>query len=154
MELAKTAGPVAPLQQRPDAFLPDLVNSVNDLAIVLGSLDRHEEALARAEEAVRIYRQLAHQRPDVFVPDLARSLAVRGRVIAADRPSEAIESLAEAIRLLTPFFSRLPQVHAPLMQGTCSDYVQAAEAAGVAADMALPSPVIAVFEKIKSTDPT
>ena len=87
MELAKTAGPVAPLQQRPDASLPDLVNSVNDLAIVLGSLDRHEEALARAEEAVRIYRQLAHQRPDVFVPDLARSLAVRGRVIAAD-PSQ------------------------------------------------------------------
>ena len=138
-------------EQRPDAFLPDLAMSLNNLANRLRDLGRREEALAQAEEAVRIYRQLAQQRPDVFLPDLARFLATRGEIIAADRPGEATEPLAGAIRLLTPFFSRLPQAHAPLMRWICDLYNQAAQSAGIAPDPNLLAPVIAVFEKIESS---
>jgi len=123
----------------------------NNLSLRLSALGRREEALAQAEEAVRIYRQLAQQRPDVFLPDLARFLATRGEIIAADRPGEATEPLAGAIRLLTPFFSRLPQAHAPLMRWICDLYNQAAQSAGIAPDPNLLAPVIAVFEKIESS---
>ena len=61
-------------QQRPDAFLPDLAASLNNLANMLSNLGRREEALALAEESVRIRRQLAQQRPNAFLPDLAASL--------------------------------------------------------------------------------
>ena len=139
-------------QQRPDAFLPDLAMSLNNLANMLSALGRREEALAQAGEAVRIYGQLAQQRPDAFLPDLARSLAVCGNIIAADRPREAMEPLAEAIRLLTPLFSRLPQAHAPLMRYICGVYIQAAQSADIAPDITLLAPLIAVFEKLESSE--
>ena len=59
---------------RPDAFLPDLAMSLNNLGIRLSDLGRREEALAASQEAVDIYRRLAAARPDAFLPDLAMSL--------------------------------------------------------------------------------
>jgi len=46
----------------------------------------------------------------------------------------------------------LPQAHAPLMRGICRDYLQTAESAGIAPDIALLSPVIAAFEKFNSSE--
>jgi tetratricopeptide (TPR) repeat protein len=48
---------------RPDVFRPDLANSLNTQSTCLADLGRHEEALAAAEEAVAIYRQLSKARP-------------------------------------------------------------------------------------------
>ncbi len=45
--------------------------SLNNLANTLSDLGRREEALAAAEEAVGLYRELAAARPDAFRPDLA-----------------------------------------------------------------------------------
>ncbi len=59
---------------RPDAFIPDLAMSLNNLANMLSDLGRREEALKAAEEAVGLYRPLADARPDIFIPDLAGSL--------------------------------------------------------------------------------
>src|ERR1019366_2170263 len=132
-------------QQRPNAFLPHLATALNNLAAMFSILGRQEEALARAEESVRIYRQLARQRPDAFQPDLARSLSLRGRILAKDRPTDAVDSLAEAMRIITPFFSRLPQAHAPLMQTIRDLYLSAAQAAAVAPDSAILDPVTAIF---------
>src|ERR1700716_3327180 len=61
-------------QTRPDAFLPDLATSLNNLSNTLGELGRREEALAAITEAVEGYRRLALARPDDFLPDLAGSL--------------------------------------------------------------------------------
>jgi tetratricopeptide (TPR) repeat protein len=138
-------------QQRPDAFLPDLAMSLNNLANRLSDLGRREEALAQAEEAVRLYRQLAQQRPDAFLPYLATSLAVVGKIVAEERPGEAMGSLAEAIRILTPFLSRLPHAHAPLARFLCSVYLQAAQAAEIEPDLTLLTPMTAVLEKLNSS---
>src|ERR1019366_8988363 len=132
-------------QQHSEAFLPDLALTLNSLATTLSDLGRFEEALVQAEESVRIYRQLARQRPDAFQPDLARSLSLRGRILAKDRPTDAVDSLAEAMRIITPFFSRLPQAHAPLMQTIRDLYLSAAQAAAVAPDSAILDPVTAIF---------
>jgi tetratricopeptide (TPR) repeat protein len=138
-------------QQRPDAFLPDLAMSLNNLANSLSDLGRREEALAQAEEAVRLRRQLAQQRPDAFLPDLARSLAVVGKIVAEERPGEAMGPLAEAIRILTPFLSRLPRAHAPLARFLCSVYLQAAQAAEIEPNLTLLAPMTAVFEELNSS---
>jgi tetratricopeptide (TPR) repeat protein len=61
-------------QSRPDAFLPDLATSLNNLGGHLSNLGRREEALAATQEAVDIRRRLAQTRPDAFLPDLATSL--------------------------------------------------------------------------------
>ena len=46
--------------------------ALNNLANRLSALGRREAALAAAEEAVGLYRELAAARPDAFRPDLAR----------------------------------------------------------------------------------
>ena len=138
--------------QRRDAFLPDLAGSLNNLANGLSAVGRREEALAQAEEALKIYRQLAQQHSDAFLPDLARSLAVRSKIIAEDRPGEAMEPLAEAIRLLTRFFAQSPQAHAPQMRWLFGLYIEAAESAHVDPDLTLLAPVIAVLERLSSPE--
>ena len=45
-----------------------LAGSLNNLSIRLGDLGRREEALAAAEEAAGVYRELAAARPDAFRP--------------------------------------------------------------------------------------
>jgi DNA-binding CsgD family transcriptional regulator/tetratricopeptide (TPR) repeat protein len=61
-ELAKAA---------PDAFLPHLARSLNNLSNQLSDVGRRRAALASIEEAVAIRRQLAQVAPDAFLPDLA-----------------------------------------------------------------------------------
>ncbi len=53
---------------------PLLANARTALAIRLSDLGRREPALAAAEDAVSLYRELTAQNPDVFHPDLAVSL--------------------------------------------------------------------------------
>ena len=139
-------------QERSEAFFPNLAASLNNLANLLRTVGRREEALARAHESVSIYRQLAQRRPDAFLPDLARSLAVRGGILAEVRPGEALESLAEAMSILTPFFSQLPRAYAPLMKDARDSYLSTAQSAGVAPDSAILDPVTAIFEKLNSPE--
>jgi tetratricopeptide (TPR) repeat protein len=66
-------------EQHPDAFLPDLAASLNNLGARLSEMGRRAEALQATQEAVDLYRRLAEQHPDAFLPDLAASLAQPGR---------------------------------------------------------------------------
>ncbi|MEU9609010.1 tetratricopeptide repeat protein, partial [Streptomyces sp. NPDC048057] len=58
----------------PDAYLPDLATSLNNLSNRLGEVGRRAEGLAAIEEAVRIRRTLVEADPDAYLPDLAMSL--------------------------------------------------------------------------------
>ena len=62
------------MQTRPDAFLPDLAITLNNISVHLYDLGRGEEALAASREAVDIYRNLVITRPDAFLPSLAMSV--------------------------------------------------------------------------------
>ena len=73
--------------ERPDAFLPDLATSLNNLGNRLSDLGRREDALAAAQEAVDIRRRLAAERPDAFLPDLATSLNNLGDRSERPRPA-------------------------------------------------------------------
>ena len=57
-------------------FRPDLAESLNNMAVVLGDLGRPEDALAAIEEAVTIRRELAARWPDAHRHELEQSLEV------------------------------------------------------------------------------
>ncbi|WP_345636772.1 tetratricopeptide repeat protein [Rugosimonospora acidiphila] len=59
----------------PDAYLPHVAGSLNNLSNRLTGLGRWEEGLAAVQEAVEVYRELAAARPGAFLPDLAMSLS-------------------------------------------------------------------------------
>ncbi len=90
----------------------------NNLSVRLSDLGRREEALTAAEEAVGHYRALAQAHPDAFGVEQARSLWVFGDLQGdAGKPDRAVGTLAEAIRRLTPTFSRFPEAVAGIMNG-------------------------------------
>ncbi|MGH6937271.1 MAG: tetratricopeptide repeat protein, partial [Methylocella sp.] len=69
----------------------------NNLAATLSALGRPEEALAAAQEAVSIRRDLARARPQAFTPDLAMSLNNLAAMLSAlGRREEALAAAQEA----------------------------------------------------------
>jgi hypothetical protein len=79
---------------------------------------------------------------------LARSLANHAGIVTQERPREAMASYDEAIRLLAPFLSELPNAYAPLIQPIVVGYLQAAQATNVDPDMMLLAPIIPILEKL------
>jgi tetratricopeptide (TPR) repeat protein len=96
----------------PDAFLPDLAASLNNLSNRLGSLGRREPALTAVEEAVSIHRELAAARPDAFLPNLATSLNNRSvRLGELGRREPALAAIEEAVEAYRELAARWPDAH-------------------------------------------
>ncbi len=92
--------------------------------IVLSALGRHEAALAAAEEAVSIRRELAKSSSDTFLPDLARSLHVLGSCLrAVSRPQDTTEAFREGIQILEPFLDAFPDAFRRLAAGLAKGYL-------------------------------
>jgi tetratricopeptide (TPR) repeat protein len=71
-----------------------------DLSNRLGDLGWREEALAAAEEAVTIRRQLAQARPDAFLPNLASALNNQSVYLSdLGRREEALAAVEEAVTI-------------------------------------------------------
>ncbi|RMF34290.1 MAG: hypothetical protein D6759_06065, partial [Chloroflexi bacterium] len=81
--------------------------------------------------------------PDAFLPDLANALDTLGEVLLdAGEPSSALAVLEEALRLLRPFFLRLPAAFADRMRDIVENYGRACEALGREPDRELLEPVL------------
>jgi tetratricopeptide (TPR) repeat protein len=82
-------------EANPD-YLPDLLDTLNDLAVLHDSLFVHKEL----EEVLKIRRQLAKTNPDAYLPDVVATLNCLGALQADEKKHEEaltlIESLAEA----------------------------------------------------------
>ena len=99
---------------RPDAFLPDLAASLNNLGCMLGGLGRRQEARAAAAEAVSVYRMLSSACPDVFLSYLAGSLNNLGTQLSVlGRRAEALAAAAEAVSAYRSLSSARPDVFLP-----------------------------------------
>ncbi|MEM7738345.1 MAG: tetratricopeptide repeat protein [Deinococcota bacterium] len=87
-------------ETRPDAFLPDLADALNNLGNRFSDLGRREDALIATQEAVTIRRQLAEAHPDAFLPDLADALNNLGRMFSnLGRPEDALATTQEAVSI-------------------------------------------------------
>ena len=107
-------------------------------SVALSALGRREEALAAAQEAVDIRRQLAVQQPDAFLPDLARSLAVYGVILRGlGRHAEAAAAFAEGLRVIHPFVRASPAAFGELANALLQNYRGACEAVEETPDEAL-----------------
>jgi tetratricopeptide (TPR) repeat protein len=101
-------------ETRPDAFLPDLAGSLNNLGGDLSNLGRREEALAASQEAVAIYRRLAETRPDAFLPALAMSLNNSGAMLSnLGRREEALAASQEAVDIRRRLAETRPDAFLP-----------------------------------------
>jgi tetratricopeptide (TPR) repeat protein len=122
---------------RPDAFLPDLAQSLNNQANFLSELGRREEALAAAEEAVAIRRSLAAARPDAFLPDLALSLSNQANRQADLRREEAVTPSEEAVTIRRDLTEAHPDVFLLGPAGSLNNLAGAVAAVLREADAAL-----------------
>jgi hypothetical protein len=67
---------------QPDAFLPGLARSLNNLSNRLSQLGRPDEALAASEDRPAIYRGLVETRPDdLSVPRARKGWACRPAIL-------------------------------------------------------------------------
>ncbi|MFF1498270.1 tetratricopeptide repeat protein [Streptomyces sp. NPDC058304] len=98
----------------PNAHLPDLATSLNNLAADLGVLGRREEGLAAIEEATGHCRVLAEADPDAHLPALARAL--NGLAIwlgEVARREEGLAAIEEATRHYRVLAEADPDAHLP-----------------------------------------
>jgi len=87
---------------------------LNNFANRLSDLGRREEALATAEEAVRIRRQLAAVRPDAFLPELAGSLNNLATFLSnLGRREDALATAEEATELYRHLAAARPDAFLP-----------------------------------------
>ena len=129
--------------------LSDLSGALNNLAILLLDAGRIDEALEPATEAAAIRRKLAREQPEAYLPDLARSLGNLGSVLMQRDAAQAATLLAEAIEILTPFFSEQPGAFQSLMEALTSKHREAAERAGAAPVEQLSATASAARESVK-----
>ena len=101
-------------QTNPDAHLPDLAASVNNLANRLAEAGRRAEGLAAAQEAVDLRRELAAGNRDAYLPDLATSvnnLAIH--LAEAGRRAEGLAAAQEAVDLYRELAAGEPHLYGP-----------------------------------------
>ncbi len=106
----------------PDAFLPALAGSLNNLSIRLGDLGRREDALSAITEAADAHRTLAAAHPDAFLPDFARSL----NNLSVDlgdlgRREDALEAITEAVRIRRQLATTRPDAFLPDLAGSLNN---------------------------------
>jgi tetratricopeptide (TPR) repeat protein len=99
---------------RPEAFLPDLARSLDNLSGCLAALGRREDALAAVEEAVTIRRDLAGVRPEAFLPGLAGALNNMSiRLGDLGRREDALPAVEEAVAAYRDLAGARPDAFLP-----------------------------------------
>ncbi len=92
------------------------------LGYALSALGRREEALAAAQEAADLYRQLAQAQPQAFLPALAMSLNNLGAMLSAlGRREEALAAAQEAADLYRGLAHAQPQAFLPDLAGSLNN---------------------------------
>lgn len=106
--------------------LDDLAGAMNNLATVLNTLGRREEALEQAEHAVGLYRQLVQTHPDSFLADLAMSLNNLASVLnTLGRREEALTKVEEAVQLYQQFAQARPDAILPALATSLNNLANA-----------------------------
>ncbi|MEZ4632168.1 MAG: tetratricopeptide repeat protein [Deinococcales bacterium] len=109
-------------EKDPDAFLPDLAMSLNNLGNMLRDVGEREGALTATQEAVAIRRQLAQSRPDAFLPDLASSLNNLGNMLSAVGEREgALTATQEGVAIRRQLAQSRPDAFLPDLAGSLNN---------------------------------
>ena len=139
----------------PEAYLPDLAMSLNNLGIALSGAGRVGEATAASEEAVRLYRQLAADDPAAYEPSLARALSNLGnRMSDAGRVGEATAASEEAVRLYRQLAADDPAAYEPSLARALSNLGNRMSDAGrVGEATAASEEAVRLYRQLAADDP-
>ncbi|RLC76578.1 MAG: hypothetical protein DRI61_13060, partial [Chloroflexi bacterium] len=103
-------------REHPEAYLPYLAGSSNNLGNVLSESGRREEALEATKEAVEVYRKLVRKHPEAYLPYLAMSLSNLGnRLSELGRREEALEATKEAVEVYRKLAREHPEAYLPYL---------------------------------------
>ena len=106
----------------PQAYMPDLAMSLNNLANRLSAVGERGDALVVAREAVRLRRVLAEASPQAYTPDLAGSLNnLAIRLSAVGERGEALVVAGEAVELYRALAEASPQAYMPDLAASLSN---------------------------------
>jgi tetratricopeptide (TPR) repeat protein len=98
----------------PSQFRDALASRLLVQSGALQAMNRDDEALRTADEAVAIYQDLAAERPGKYGPDLAYALDHQSRLLAADdRLAEALAAMQVAVRLYRNLAAAEPARYLP-----------------------------------------
>ena len=99
-------------QKTPDAYEPDVANTLNNLGLLYSDTQRFAEAEKAYLEARDLYRKLAQKTPDAYEPNLAAVLNNLG-VLYGDtqRFADAEKAYLEALGFYKKFAEKNPTVY-------------------------------------------
>ncbi|MFJ3964144.1 AAA family ATPase, partial [Streptomyces sp. NPDC090036] len=105
-----------------EAFHPDLADALREVAAMLSSAGRREEALTSSQEAADLHRALAQDSPAAYLPDLAMSLnnLANHQGAAGDR-NGALTTITEATDLYRALAQDSPAAHLPNLAGSLTN---------------------------------
>jgi tetratricopeptide (TPR) repeat protein len=98
---------------QPDAYLPNLAGTLNNLGIRMWTAGRLQEAVEVVEESVKLWRQLTEVEPEAHRPGLAMALVSRGNTAreAGDHLAAGLADVSEAIELYQSLATETPAAY-------------------------------------------
>ncbi|MFC9250011.1 SAV_2336 N-terminal domain-related protein, partial [Amycolatopsis thailandensis] len=100
--------------ENPDAHLPQLARSLNNLAQQFDKRGQLAEALDAVRESVHVIRRLADQDPATHLPDLAASLNNLSVALGeVGLQEEALDAITEAVEIRRRLADQYPSTHLP-----------------------------------------
>lgn len=104
------------MSRKPEAYLPDVAMTLNNLANLYKETQRLREAEESYRESLSTYRKLAELNPEAYLPDVARTLNNLGSLYRdTQRHQSAKTACEEAEQMLQPFWRANSEAHGDQM---------------------------------------
>ena len=101
-------------QQNPEAYLPDVAASLNNLGNLLSDTNDLKQAQDYYEEALQIRRELARKNPEAYLPDVAASLNNLGILLCDTNDlKQAQDYYEEALQIHRELAQQNPEAYLP-----------------------------------------
>ena len=101
-------------QQNPEAYLPEVAISLNNLGVLLSDTNDLKKAQDYYEEALQIRRELAKHNPEEYLPDVATSLNNLGVLLRyTNNLNQAQDYQEEALQIRRELTKQNPEVYLP-----------------------------------------
>ena len=101
-------------QQNPEAYLPKVATSLNNLGVLLSDTNDPKKAQDYYEEALQIHRELAQQNPEAYLPKVATSLNNLGVLLSdTNDPKKAQDYYEEALQIHRELAQQNPEAYLP-----------------------------------------
>ena len=101
-------------KKNPEAYLPDVATSLNNLGVLLSDTNNLEQARDNYEEALQIHRELAQQNPEAYLPEVATSLNNLGNLFSnTNGLKKAQDYYEEALQIRQELAQQNPEAYLP-----------------------------------------